>query len=343
MTQQKTDRPVCRLAVLLHPSFNALATMAFLDPFRAANYLSANRLYEWEFLSLDETDMTASNGLSIGGTMSVHRAGTEYDFAFVSASWTPERHRSKGVSDWLRRCDKNGVVLGGIDTGAFILAYAGLLSGRQATVHYEHIAAMRELFRDIEVLDALYVLDGPRLTCCGGMASADLALEIIRLQHGVDLANASARYIFHDRLRSRSEEQGPRHHEPVGYSVPEKLRQAIVLMESTLERPLSLPAVARKTGLSSRHMERLFRRHTGVSPVKYYLDVRLDRARSMITQTDLSVLEVSVACGFSTPEYFARCYKKRFGIPPTKDRVEGRIPFQFRSFPAQESRPRPQS
>ena len=209
-----------------------------------------------------------------------------------------------------------------------------MLNGRKATVHYEHAAAFRELFPEIAPSDALFVIDANRLTCCGGMASSDLALEIIRAQHGIGLANASARYIFHDRLRTSSEEQSPQHHEPVGYAAPPKLRAAIILMERHLETPRPLPAIAAACGLSQRHMERLFREHTGVTPVKYYMDVRLDRARGMITQTDMSVLQVSVACGFASPEYFARVYRKRFGLMPSADRIAGRVPFQFRSYPA---------
>jgi AraC family carnitine catabolism transcriptional activator len=105
-------------------------------------------------------------------------------------------------------------------------------------------------------------------------------------------------------------------------------------MERHLETPRSLAAIATACGLSQRHMERLFREHTGVTPVRYYMDVRLDRARGMITQTEMSVLQVSVACGFASPEYFARVYRRRFGLTPREDRIAGRVPFQFRSYPA---------
>lgn len=324
----------CRIAVLILPSFNAMATMALLDPFRAANYLSAAPLYGWQVVALADEPVTASNGLGVGGALPLSRAGTDFDFVFVSASWTPERYRHKPIFDWLRRCARAGAALGGLDTGAFVLGYAGLLDGRRATVHYEHAAAFRELFPEIEASDALFVIEGNRLTCCGGMAAGDMALEIIRMQHGIDLANASARYIFHDRLRSSAEEQSPQHHEPVGYAAPYKLRQAIILMERHLETPRSLAAIATACGLSQRHMERLFREHTGVTPVRYYMDVRLDRARGMITQTEMSVLQVSVACGFASPEYFARVYRRRFGLTPREDRIAGRVPFQFRSYPA---------
>jgi len=220
----------CRIAILILPSFNAMATLAFMDPFRAANYLGVSALYRWQVVAMDDRPVTASNGLCVAEAIPLSQAEAGFDFVFVSASWTPERYQNKRIFDWLRRCARGGAALGALDTGAFVLAHAGLLDGRRATVHYEHAAAFRELFPDIEPSDALFVIDGNRLTCCGGMASSDLALEIIRMQHGIDLANASARYIFHDRLRSSSEEQNPQHHEPVGYAAPHKLREAIILM-----------------------------------------------------------------------------------------------------------------
>lgn len=326
--------PHTRLAVLLHPNFNAMATVALLDPFRAANYLSGEPRYGWQMLSLDGESVVASNGLELAGTAAFDATGDDFDMVFVSASWTPEQYRNPRVLQWLRRRARGGTVLGGVDTGAFLLAFAGLMDGRTATVHYEHIASFRELFPTVGMCDDLYVIDGARVTCCGGTASSDLALEMVRLRDGIDMANAAARYIFHDRLRTGAEGQFPSHHEPVGYAAPGKLRHAIVCMERNLENPLPLAAVAGEVGLSQRQLERLFRTHTGVTAVQYYLGSRLDRARGLVTQTEMPLLAVAVACGFSSQEYFARAYRQRFGLQPSKDRREGRIPFQFRSFPA---------
>lgn len=328
------NNPACKIGLVLLPSFNALATMALLDPLRAANYLHGSSLYAWEMFTLGQTPISASNGLMISQASSLSTAPPGLNMVFISSSWAPEKYRTKQLYKWLKARAADGAVLGGIDTGAVLLAHAGLLTGYTATVHYEHLAAFKELFPDIRASEALFVIDRDRLTCCGGHAASDLALEIIRVQHGMDLANAAARYIFHDRLRSTSEQQLPIRHEPIGYSIPRKLREVIVMMERSIEEPVPLSTICASGGLSQRQLERLFHSHTGVSPVRYYLDLRLDRARGFVTQTAMSVLEISVACGFTTPGYFTRAYKDRFGIPPLKDRVVGRIPFQFRSFPA---------
>ena len=179
----------------------------------------------------------------------------------------------------------------------------------------------------------LFVLDRNVATCCGGSAATDLALQLIQAEHGIDLANAAARYMFHDRLRAASEGQNAALHEPIGYAVDATLREAIVLMERHLEQPLRLPAIARHVNRSQRQLERLFKRYTGRSAARYYRDIRLDRARGLITQTELRVLQVAVACGFSSSEHFARAYRQKFGLTPREDRVAGRVPFEFRAYP----------
>jgi transcriptional regulator GlxA family with amidase domain len=330
---RQTKAPV-RIGVVVLPKFNALATAAFIDPFRAANYLNANPLYAWRFLSLDGVPVVASNAMTLTDTASIDEASQTFDFILVSASWAPETYRDKRLFRWLRDGARQGAALGGIDTGIFILGFAGLLKGHRATVHYEHVAAFKELFPGTKISDELFVFDQMRFSSCGGVACVDMALEIIRMQHGINLSNAAARYIFHDRLRSGRENQNPLSREPAGWTAPLKLREAIRLMEQRLEEPLQIPIISRRIGLSQRHLERLFRSHTGVSPVRFYLDLRLDRARGFVTQTEMSVLEISIASGFATPNQFAKAYKERFNLTPTEDRVDGRIPFQFRSFPS---------
>ncbi len=329
-----TETKPCALGLLVLPGFNGLALHAFADPFRAANYLSGRTLYQWHYLSVDDHNVVASNGLAISNAQVISDCTDELDFLVINASWAPEQSRKRNLQNWLRRLARTGTVMCGIDTGAFVLAYAGLMDGYRAAVHYEHIAAFRELFPNCGMDEDMFVFDRDRLTCCGGLAAADMALEIIRLQQGIDLANAASRYIFHERLRSGSEGQLPAAQEPVDGAAPERLRDAIILMERNLEQPLRLPEIATSLGVSQRQLERLFHKYTGVSPVRYYVDVRLDRARGLVTQTEMPIVDVATGCGFGGAGQFARSYKQRFGVAPSVDRIEGRVPFQFRSFPS---------
>lgn len=322
-----------KIGLVLLDGFNAMAMHSFLDPFRSTNYLHGGLIYEWSFISRDGDDVVASNGLSFSNLNNL-TTESHFDMLVVNASWGPERFNHPSLLNWLRDRAARGVSLVGLDTGAFILAYAGLLDDRPAAVHYEHIAAFREMFPRTVITEDIYVIDEDRLTSCGGAASADLALEIIRLQQGTALANAAGRYIFHERLRKGNEGQLPQDREPLGFEVPKKIRQAVNLMETELETPLPITQISNQISLSQRQLNRLFKTHTGMTPISYYVNVRLDRARGFITQTNLSLLDVAVACGFNSHAQFTRAYKKRFGISPSLDRKEGRLPFQFRSFPS---------
>jgi AraC family carnitine catabolism transcriptional activator len=225
-----------------------------------------------------------------------------------------------------------------LDTGAFILAEAGLLKGKRATAHYEHIDSLKELYPDTETTEDLFVFDGKVITCCGGGACMDFALHIIRNTHGDSLANAAARYIFHQSLRPQGTSQNPSSIEPLGSTAPGVLKRAIKLMEENLEDALPIPQLCRRVRLSQRQLDRLFAQFVRKSPVLYYRDIRLDRARSLITQTDMRLSEVAVASGFSSQAHFSRAYRERFGLAPRADRVEGRVPFEFRAWPMHRKR-----
>lgn len=319
--------------VLVMPSFNLAATMGFLDPFRAANYLGGVVLYRWRLISETGGLVRASNGASIETMALAEVAEALPNLLIVSSSWAPEAHLSRPVLALLRRASLRDVTLGGIDTGAFVLAEAGLLNGHRATVHYEHIDAFSELYPDTEVSETLWIFDGARITCCGGVAATEFALHIVERLAGSALANAAARYLFSQTLRPHNAPQDPREVEPLGATVPETVRRAIKLMEEHLENPLSIPDLCRALEVSDRQLSRLFARHVGRTPVLYYRDIRLDRARGLVTQTNLAMAEIAYASGFASQVHFSRAYRARFGLAPSQDRVEGRIPFEFRGWP----------
>lgn len=331
------NRGTLNLLVLLTPHFNMSATAGFLDPFRAANYLEGRGLVRWQIVSEKGGACPASNGMVIDtrplSELREARAETAPDMVIVSSSWTPEANRSPQLHSALWRWARQGATLGGLDTGAFILAEAGLLEGRRATVHYEHIDAFGEMYPDCELTEDLFVYDGNRITCCGGSAAVDFALNILRGTHGDDIANAAARYVFHQSVRPAGSQQNVEALEPLGNSAPVSVRRAITEMERHLEQPLSLPEISARAGLSQRQLERLFRTYVGKTPALYYRDIRLDRARGLVTQTEMPLAQVALASGFSTQVHFSRSYKERFGLPPRQDRVEGRVPFEFRAWP----------
>jgi len=327
------SKTTLKLLIVVTPNFNLAATVGFMDPFRASNYLDGSILFGWDIASVSGGEQIASNGLSIGTKALRELRNQNYDVVIVSSSWAPETHNTVPLHGALQRWARGGATLGALDTGAFILAEAGLLNGHRATTHYEHIDALKELYPDIDVSEDLFVFDGKRITCCGGSGATDFALHIIRSLHGDAIANAAARYIFHQSLRALGTSQNPSAIEPLGSTAPALLKSAIKIMEENLEDALSIPQISKRLRMSQRQLDRLFSRYVKKSPVVYYRDIRLDRARGLVTQTDMRLSEIAVASGFASLSSFSRTYRERFGLSPRADRVEGRVPFEFRAWP----------
>lgn len=327
------DQTAIQIHILVTPNFNLAATTAFIDPFRAANYLEGVTRFRWVLASAPGGSCQASNGLTVETRKLADIQNDPSDIVVMSASWTPETGKTPQLLAALRKWARAGSIIGALDTGAFIVADAGLLRGHRATVHYEHIDAFKELHGDVDVSEDIFVRDEKRFTCSGGVASADIALHIIRAISGDALANASARYIFHPSLRPAGTSQNPANSEPLGTHVPNTIRQAIIVMEQHLENALSIPEIADEVEISHRQLNRLFMRYVGKSPAIYYRDIRLDRARGLVTQTDMPMSEIAIASGFASQVHFSRAYRERFGLSPRTDRVDGRIPFEFRAWP----------
>ncbi len=309
------------------------ATTGFLDPFRAANYLDGKSHFHWTVASATGGLCRASNGMLLHTEALADVQDNPASVVIVSASWSPEKYWHGPIQTALRRWARQGSTIGALDTGAFILARAGLLDGKRATVHYEHIDAMSELYPGVEISEDLFVFDGNTITCCGGSASVDFALHIIRGTHGDALANAAARYVFHQSLRALATPQNPEPVEPLGNTAPSAVKSAIEMMEKNLEEPVSIPEICSTIEISQRQLDRLFKAYVKKTPVLYYRDIRLDRARGLVTQTDMPLVEVAVASGFSGQPQFSRAYRDRFGLPPRRDRIEGRVPFEYRAWP----------
>ncbi|KIC09093.1 AraC family transcriptional regulator [Leisingera sp. ANG-M1] len=324
---------IAEIAVLVTPHFNMAATLAFLDPFRAANYLSGRQHFRWRLAAEDAGLCRASNGLEISVEPLQALAQAQPDLVVVSSSWTPEAFTSAPLLAAIRRFSRSGSYIGGLDTAAFILAEAGLLNGRRATVHYEHIDAFGEKYPQVGICEDLFVHEGSAGTCCGGAAAGEYALFLLRSMAGDALASDCAKYLFHSTVRGPGAHQTDAHLEPLGNTAPAKLRKAIEIMEQHLETPVTIPELCRLAGVSQRQLNRLFQDCVRTSPQLYYRDIRLDRARGLVTQTELRMSEIALASGFASQVHFSRAYKKRFGLPPARDRLESRVPFEFRAWP----------
>lgn len=305
------------IVFLLMPGFSLLDFAAIAEPLRSANRLGGE-LYRWKVLSADGHPVSASNGMSmaVDGPLETLEAAS---ILYVIAAYDPLAHVDRTLRHWLKRQANAGITLGGVDTGAFVLAEAGLLQGFRVTVHWETIAAFIERYPALRISHEIFEIDGRRITSAGGTASMDLMLELIARRHGRDLAIRVAEQFVLGQIRPQKNLQ----RSPLGerYGVNNtKLLSAIAKMEQHIETPLAIDPLAANVGITRRQLERLFRTSMGESPAGFYLNLRLERGRQLLQQTDLSVMEVSLACGFESSSYFARCYKNRFQRPPRQDR-----------------------
>ncbi|WP_079204259.1 GlxA family transcriptional regulator [Pseudomonas sp. CC6-YY-74] len=307
------------LCFLLLPGFSMMGLMSAIEPLRVANRFRGE-LYRWRLLSLDGAAVEASNGMSLNvdTALELPAAG---DSLFVVAGFQPLATFDHRLSLWLHRVEREGATLGGIDTGSFVLAEAGLFAGQQLTLHWEAIEAFQERYPRLAVTQELFEIDGKRITSAGGTASLDLMLTLIDRDHGEALALAVSEQFVLGRIRTRQDHQ--RMQIASRYDVHnKKLVQVIGEMQRHSEEPLSSQQLAELIKVTPRQLERLFRQHLNETPSNFYLALRLDKARQLLRQTDLSVLEVGLACGFESSSYFSRCYRVRFATCPSQDRHE---------------------
>lgn len=308
---------------LLLPEFSVMGFVSALEPLRVANRFRGN-LYRWHILSADGGPVTASNGMSLNAEGSFE-AVTSADTLFVMAGFNPLDYYTPAMGAWLRRLDRAGTTLGAIDTGCFMLAEAGLLQHQKLTLHWEAISAFQERYPSLTVTQELFEIDGKRITCAGGTASIDMMLDLIGRKHGNELAAAVSEQFVLGRIRNQSDHQ--RMQIAVRYGVHNKKTiQVISVMEQHTEEPLSAEELAAAIGVTRRQLERLFCTHLKDTPSHFYLGLRLDRARQLLQQTEMSIMAVSVACGFESPSYFSRAYRARFAISPKHDRTGTHIP-----------------
>ena len=307
------------LCFLLLPGFSMMGLMAAIEPLRVANRFRGE-LYRWRLLSLDGAAVAASNGMSLNVDAALELPATGASL-FVVAGFEPLASFDARLAHWLHRLEREGVLLGGIDTGSFVLAEAGLFGQQRLTLHWEAIEAFQERYPRLAVTQELFEIDGKRITSAGGTASLDLMLTLIGRDHGEELALAVSEQFVLGRIRSRQDHQ--RMQIASRYDVHnKKLVQVIGEMQRHSEQPLGSRQLAELVNVTPRQLERLFRQHLHETPSNFYLALRLDKARQLLRQTDMSVLEVGLACGFESASYFSRCYRSRFASSPSQDRHE---------------------
>ncbi len=304
MQTSQSPRVAREIGVLLFDRFSNHCLANAIEPLRAANNLSGRDLYRWRFLSVDGRGVVSSSGLPVqpDAPLSRHAGG---DYLFVMPSYGFRDHAGAATLRALRGAAGRFRALVGMDTGAWLLAAAGLLAGRRATIHWDEITPFAERFPDIDVREDRYVIDGDRLTCGGVTTTFDLILDLIEAHHGAMLRlEVAALFLHSDRpLAPRAG----------GDSGRTAVDTALSVMRRTVETPLPIAAVAQAAGLSQRALEAAFRDSLGLSPQSVYRSLRLREARRLAEGTAMSVAEIAGRCGYADPSAMTRAFREEFG------------------------------
>ncbi|MEO9459075.1 MAG: GlxA family transcriptional regulator [Lentilitoribacter sp.] len=307
--------------------FSMIAFSMAIEPLRIANRMVGHEYYKWRLTSLDGEPVTASNGIVINADTSLSEERRALlgeqrpDMMFICAGENVERYNDKSMLAWVRETFNRGVAIGGMCTGAYVLAKSGILTGKSCAIHWENLAGFTETFPEIDACADLYEVDGNLHTCAGGTASLDMMLSLIGDHHNDEIVARVCQGAITDRVRSPKDRQRLPLRARLGVQ-NSKVLSVIEFMEANLSEPLSLAEIAKKVGLSRRQIERLFRTEMGRPPARYYLEIRLDRARHLLMQSSLPIVEVAIACGFISASHFSKCYRETYHKSPQQERVD---------------------
>lgn len=316
--------PELRVAILLMPEFTLLAYASFVEALRIAadERDNSRQIYcSWSILSPDDKAIMASCGARIQPQERL-RDPVDFDYIVVVGGLI-RGHRA--ISDayyrYISDAHARGVCVIGLCTGSFVLARAGLLGGRKASVHWYHETEFHEEFPDIRtVSDEIFVIAGKVITCVGGTSSLDLAVHLINAHCGIGRALKSLEFAVVERVRDNSSPlpRGSSYRSDV--SAHPLVRRAVAIMNQTISEPISISDLAAQLNLSPRQLERIFRHQVGMSPNAYQRKVRLSHGDWLIRNSNRPMTDIAVDCGFADASHFSRCYRQEFGHQPTQAR-----------------------
>jgi transcriptional regulator GlxA family with amidase domain len=314
--QVQRTRPTIRsVGFLLIPGFALMSYASAVEPLRAANRLAGKTLYHWWHAAPGDQPAIASSGVAVLPNFKLGSNVGDLDLMLVCAGGNPASFNDRRCLAWLRKLAHQGVIIGGVSGGPFVIAKAGLLAGRRCTLHWEHMPAFQEAFPNVGLTRSLFELDGDRITCSGGVAGLDMMVELITRDHGYQLGAAVSDWFLHTHIR---EGEGPQRMDlrfRLGIA-DEKLLGVLKAMEANLETPLPRQQLAALVHISLRQLERAFRNHLGQGVHEHYLALRLRRSTQLLRETSLSTLEIALATGFGSASQFSRAFRRKFGTSP---------------------------
>jgi transcriptional regulator GlxA family with amidase domain len=323
-TQRKHAAPAIetaktrRFVFVLLDNFTMLSYASAVECLRIANRMSGDDRYSWTLVGEGGETVTCSAGTTFQLDDDLCELKRD-DMMMLCSGINVQASTTKKLLSWLRREARKGLTIGGLCTASYVLAKAGLLDGKRATIHWENADSFAEEFDEVHLTKSVFVIDGNRMSTAGGTSSIDLMLKLIASDQGEELANAVADQLIYSSIRTDQDTQRLSIPTRIGVRHP-KLSIVIQMMEANIEEPISPSILAQDVGMSTRQLERLFRRYLNRSPKRYYMELRLQKARNLLMQTDMSVINVALACGFASPSHFSKCYRAHYETTPYRER-----------------------
>lgn len=300
------------IALLVLAEASILQVASTLDPLRNANRQLGYEAFRWRVVSRDGGPVPLTCGLSLPSSGPL-RAAAGADALFIVAGFHQDAVAPPALIRDLHRMAVRFALIGGVDSGPWIMARAGLLDGYRATVHWEDLEDMAARHPAIEVVPDRYVIDRGRVTIGGAGPAADFMLHLIRCRHGAPLARQVAMSFQTIQTPGAVPQIASSLREP---GLDPRVAAAAARMEARIDAPETAASTARAVGLSPRQMEKLFRTDFGTTPGAYALNLRLQAARRLLTDTRHPLVEVALRTGFTSPATLSRAFRNAFGIPP---------------------------
>lgn len=322
MHTNKNNRLPTRFGFLLLNDFTLISLASAVEPLRMVNRICGNDLYAWRTISETGEVVSASDGLGVNVDCDIDSTGAlqGLDAVIVCGGRRIRDNISAPVLKWLRTANKQNIALGAICTGSYVLADAGLLDGYRCSIHWENMTALADLFPNVYVTRNIFTIDRDRYTCSGGTTPVDMMLHFIVAQCGVGVSAGVAEQFIFERIRRSDDQQRIPLRHVIGYQSG-KLIIAVELMEANIQEPIGHDDLASYVGLSRRQLQRLFQRYLMCTPSRYYLQIRLQRAREFLRQTSMSLVEISALTGFVSSSHFSKSYKEFYGHTPSGERA----------------------
>lgn len=313
---ENPDEParMTRAGFVLLEHFSLPAFTQALDTIVTANLLRP-RLFSSRTFGLNDGEVISDLGLVIRPDARLDASAIhDLDLLVICGGYRTELKADDEFISLLRMAANQGVCLAGLWNGAWFLGSAGLLDGYRCAIHPEHRPALAEISKATQVTSEPYVIDRDRLTASSPSGAFHMALDWIKGLHDKALVEGIEDILAFEESRYRRIKPA----ENICVSAP--LREVVKLMDANLEEPLELEQLAAYAGRSRRQLERLFKEQLGTTPQRYYMELRITEARRLLQHTELSQVDVLVACGFVSPSHFSKCYSSYFGYRPSKEK-----------------------